>query len=211
MTMVRPRDLLCLVADKNMEQTLQALLPRWRALGTRDFGFEVVVHPEHDPGCFLRSDQFLRSFRSRFAHALVVFDLEDSGAEGSREEAERSLEHRLEKSGWDSGRALAIAIEPELESWLWSDSPHVATALGWESDRALRQYLGAEGFKWRDDGKPKRPKEATERALYRQRIPRSSSIYRQLAGQVSFRRCTDSAFAKLLRVLRAWFEPGCAE
>ena len=109
------KDLICLVADNNMRQTLRALFDRPDALSIRPVAADIVVHPEHDPGCFLRSPDFLRSFVNRAEHALVLFDREGCGRENSpRAELEVDLGQRLSQAGWND-RARAIAIVPELE------------------------------------------------------------------------------------------------
>ena len=46
-----PKDLIILVADKNMEHTIKGLLARPPALGIRPLSFDIRVHPERDAGC----------------------------------------------------------------------------------------------------------------------------------------------------------------
>jgi hypothetical protein len=199
-------DLLCLVADKDMEQAMLRLLERHHALGIRAIRSQIYVHPGHDPGCYLRSPEDLRPFVNQAAHALVLFDHEGSGREQhmTREALEADLETRLHEAGREE-RAAAIAIAPELEAWVWSDSPHVAKALGWE-DNELRTWLELAGYLQDSQPKPTRPKEAVQAALRHVRRPRSSSIYGQLAASVSVDRCADPSFGKLKAVLTRWFE-----
>ncbi len=124
-------DLVVLVADKDIEYAMRGLLNRQKALGIRVVSAEVFAHPEHDPGCYLRSHTFLRSMVNRYAKAMVLFDRHGCGAEGrTRAELEAEVEGRLENSGWQ-GRCGAVVLDPELEVWVWSDSPHVAEILGW--------------------------------------------------------------------------------
>ncbi len=49
------------------------------------------------------------------------------------------------------------------------------------------------------------PKGSMEAVLRAVRRPRSSSIYNELAAQVSLRRCVDPAFNKLKTTLQDWF------
>lgn len=202
------RDLLVLVADKNMEYTLRGLLSRPHALGTRALHCDFLVHPERDPGCRLRAHELLRAFHGKYAHALVVFDRQGCGSEqASREELEQSVESDLRTTGWGT-RATAIVLDPELEVWVWSDSPHVAAALGWSGGApALRAWLEASGLLRPAQTKPDEPKEAVDRVLQYVPKPRSSAMYRQLAESVSFERCADRGFAKLRAALQSWF-PG---
>jgi hypothetical protein len=148
---------------------------------------------------------FLRS-QQRFADfALVVFDREGCGRDKSREALEEEVEARLAANGW-ANRCAAVVIDPVLEAWVWSDSPHVLTALGWTRGRAeLEEWLTQEGFLHAGLQKPQQPKKAVEKLLRLSKTPYSSSIFRGLAEQVSFQRCNDPAFLKLKQVLRRWF------
>jgi hypothetical protein len=78
-------------------------------------------------------------------HALVLFDRAGRGKEGvGRAALEREVEERLAASGW-SARAAAIVMDPELEAWVWVDSPHVERIVGWAGARGgLRGWLESE-------------------------------------------------------------------
>lgn len=205
---LRRKDLVLLVADKNMEASLKGLLGRCQALGCRSVTFDLYVHPERDPGCLLRCHDFLRPFASAYQRALVLLDQAGCG----RDEVERStlesdIEKRLGGTGWED-RAAAVVISPELECWVWSDSPHVDRALGWKGDNVtLRDWLREKGLLPPGAVKPIEPKRTVELVLKTVRTPRSSSIYGGLAQSVSTERCVDPAFAKLKRCLREWFPP----
>jgi len=201
-----PHDLVVLVADKNMEFAVKGILGRVQAMGTREPISVVHVHPEKDPGCLLRGHEFLSLFQKQFAHALILLDLEGCGQERSaRETLEAAIEKRLSQSGW-GGRAAAVVIDPELEMWVWSDSPQVDAVLGWQGRSPdLRSWLKTKDFLQEGQAKPERPKEAMELALRTVRKPRSSSLYFQLARQVSLERCVDPAFVKLKTTLQTWF------
>jgi len=201
-----PDDLLCLVADRNAEAALQGVLSRCESLQIRALTSTIRTHPERDPGCYLRGHEFLRFHGKGFLHALVMFDREGCGNEAqSREELEREVEDRLQSDGWGD-RARAVVIDPELEAWVWSDSPQVEEALGWVGRaRTLRSWLIERGLLAEAATKPLRPKEAVEEALRLVRKPRSSAIYRELAEGVSLWRCRDRAFAKLRLTLQGWF------
>ncbi|MFH1266471.1 MAG: hypothetical protein ABIK89_12150 [Planctomycetota bacterium] len=191
-----------------MKAALSGILNRPMALGIRQVMLEVLVHPQKDPGVLLFAHDFLRPFAGKFEHAMVVFDREGCGREvEGRETLEADVEQRLATSGW-ADRARAIVIDPELENWVWSDSPEVDKALGWAGrSPALRPWLTEKGFFQKIESKPDRPKEAVEAALREVRVPRSSAIYRELAESVSFRRCSDPAFDKLTATLQRWFPP----
>ncbi len=125
--------------------------------------------------------------------------------EESREALENQVETQLHSTGWDD-RARAIVIDPELEVWVWSDSPHVPAALGWKGDLpALRRWLIEHRLWTEDQPQPDDPKAAMEKILRINSRPRSSSIYEDLARKVSLQRCHDAAFLKLRETLVAWF------
>ena len=201
-----PKDLVVLAADKNMEFAVKGILGRFRSLGIREITADFRVHPENDPGCLVRGHDFLRPFVNHYAHALVLLDREGCGREAAnREELEANLEQRLLDSGWGS-RAKVIVIAPELEMWVWSDSPHVDAILGWEGrEPPLRTWLKDRTFLGEGQIKPLRPKEALEGALRLSRTPRSSSNYLKLAQKVSLERCIDPSFVKLKSTLQEWF------
>jgi len=199
-------DLVVLVADRSMEAAVRGLLSRPEALGIRRVGHEVYVHPYRDPGCFQGGHDFLRPFVGRCGHGLLMFDRQGCGAEGqTREALEQAVTRALSSAGWGD-RAAALVLDPELEAWVWSDSPHVSRCLGWEGrEPDLRTWLRKEALWPEADLKPADPKAAVEAALRAVCKPRSSAIYDELARNVSFQRCSDPAFLKLRAVLTAWF------
>jgi len=203
---VLERDLVVLVPCKNMEFSVRGILSRPEALSIRRPMFDLFVHPERDPGCLLKARAFLSPFRRTYAHALVMFDREGCGKEQfTREDLERGIEEDLGNAGW-RGRAAAIVIDPELEAWVWSDSPHVDTCLGWTGRKPdLRSWLQHEGFLQQGSTKPKRPKEAMRAAMRLVRQVPSSAIYADLARRVSLRHCRDLSFRKLRHTLASWF------
>ena len=206
------KDLVILTADKDMQYALSGLLSRPRALRIRPISFEVFVHPEHDPGCALRGAAFLSNFAEQYRHGLLLFDREGSGQESSSaQELQASVNEELSRSQWGD-RAKAIVLDPELEAWIWSDSPHVDRVAGWDQRQPeLRRWLVEQGWSEHLNAKPARPKEAFQAALRVARTARSASLYRELAKNVSVERCTDSSFQQFRDTLRSWFsEPAPA-
>jgi hypothetical protein len=135
-----------------------------------------------------------------------MFDREGCGKDEKKsQKLEQLVASALSRSGW-ADRAAVIVIDPELENWVFSDSPEVDAAMGWKGNNPpLRKWLEEQNYLAAGAIKPARPKEAMEAALRHVRMPRSSSIYGDLARQVGFGRCTDSAFQKLKATLRTWF------
>lgn len=200
------KDLIVLAADKQMLETIKSLLERAQAFGIRTIKYTALYHPKHDPGCLQNSQEFLKPFQYNHGYALVFFDREGCGRDTElRTNLEQQVEMQLADSGWEN-RAKAIVIDPELENWVWSDSPEVDRALGWFGRTpSLRDWLDAKGYFKRPNQKPIHPKEAVQEALKEVRKPRSAAIYKDLASKVSFRRCKDPAFKKLVRILNEWF------
>ena len=199
-------DLVCVVADKNMATATSALLARPISLGIREISAKVLVHHQRDPGCYHRPQLLLNGFRSQASHALVVLDHDWDGVPtDSAEMLESELEARLAQidlAPW----AVPIVIYPELESWVWGDSPHVDKALGWQGrSPRLRDALREQGLWPAADPKPPDPKAAVEWAVRETRIPRSSSIYREIARLASTRNCKDRAFLRFRDTLQEWF------
>lgn len=145
-------------------------------------------------------------FSRQYERALVVLDHEGCGQEALSDEVlEAVIETKLEQNGWE-GRSAALVIRPELESWVWSESPHVPTLLGWRTgERSLHDWLVDQGYLSPEEPKPGRPKEALEAVLRTTGVRRSSALYRDLAQRVSFKACRDRAFAKLRLKLGEWF------
>jgi len=202
------KDLVVLVADKDIEFTLKGLFSRSNSFHIQDISqnYDIFVHPQRDPGCYKGCVDFLRPFTKEYKYALVCFDHEGSGQEKrSREEIENELEKHLRDSGWEE-RVSVVLFEPELEIWVWGDSPQIEKILGWEDQNPnLRTWLIQNNFLQEPELKPPRPKEAMEESLRYVRKPRSSAIYQELAQNVSFRNCTDDSFQKFKKVLQSWF------
>ena len=123
-------------------------------------------------------------------------------------EIEIDLEGRLAKLGWGE-RARAVAIDPELEIWLWSDSPHVDSVLGWDASRPdLRKWMVDQGLLTAGAVKPAHPKEAMDAVLRATRGKASASIFAEAARKVGLDRCQDRSFLRFRQILRDWFPAG---
>jgi hypothetical protein len=203
-------DLIIVVPDADMEAALRALLSRPTALGIRQITFDVKRHLQRDAGCRSGAHDYLRLWLKDFRYAMVIFDHEGCGREiKPRDIVEIEVERRLEANGWH-GRCAVIVIAPELESWVWSDSPVVDDVLGWSGrNPVLREWVHFKTNFWQGENKkPQRPKEAFEAALRAVRTPRSSTLFEELGREVSVERCIDPSFIKLRDVLCGWFPAG---
>ncbi len=201
------KDPLVLAADKNMEAVFQELLKRSHSLGIRSIDFDVRVHPQRDPGCYKDGPEWLRAQQHGHEYLLLCLDFAWEGHEHQTAADLRvALLHRLERYGLAS-KSDVLVIEPELEQWLFVDSPHVAKGLGYDNFAELRQTLEDAGLWPPGSPKPGDPKEAVERLLENKHVPRSSSIYRRIARKVSLAGCQDPAFRHLRQCLSQWFPP----
>lgn len=199
-------DLVVLAPDSMIEHTLRGLFERKASLGLRPFSFHIIPFARHDPGCFRESAAMLHRELRRSRRALVVFDHKGSGQEQLfREEIERIVESQLSANGWD-GRAAVVVISPELEAWAFAESNYAPKMFHFNGNYAeLKQWLRGKGLLDEHEAKPKDPKSALDAVLRQNKIPRSSSLFLQLAQKVSLKHCADPAFRKLAHTLQTWF------
>ena len=129
------KDLIVLVADLDMEEAMKGILNRHQALNIHKISFDIRKHPDRDSGCRTRGVEFLRNFEALYSYAILMFDHEGSGRETETVvEIEYQLDQQLGANGWNN-RAATIVFEPELEIWIWSDSPEVDRTRQRESRR----------------------------------------------------------------------------
>jgi hypothetical protein len=200
------KDLIVLVADKDMAFTIRALLARWQAFRIRQLAFDVQIHPQHDAGVRSQCDTYLRPFQQQYHFALVLFDRSGSGAEDrTAEEIETEAEARIGQAGW-SGRSGVIVLDPELEAWVWSASTRVDEVPGWSSRVPdLRSWLVDQKYCIDKGDKPARPKEAMESAMRKSGVRWSSAVFKSLAESVSVQGCSDRAFQKFRNIIQTRF------
>lgn len=204
------KDCIFLLADKQMEYTFKGFLERndfHMRLGTRPFTFEIAVdYQGNDPGVYNKGHELLRPYCNTHEHAVVVLDQAWQGAP-SAQRIKMKIRRNLTQNGWRAENVEVIVIEPELETWIWQDSPHIARAFTYDHQPhpSIRAWLEHEGL-WRaTDAKPARPKEAFEQLARKAGLPLSSAIYHKIAGRVSVHGCIDPAFCLLRETLQSWF------
>jgi len=201
-------DLAVVAADKSIAEALRGIMSRPQSIGMREIAATIVEHPNRDPGVLKSGHDLLGIYADDHDHGLVVLDHAWDGNPYKKPSLlAQEIESRCE-SKW-SDRARCIVIDPELEVWVWSKSPHVAKALMWESNDALFNWLTSSGLLGEGESKPDDPKMAVEKALREKRVPPSAARFRRLAENVSFDSCRDDSFNRLLNVLRKWFPEPC--
>ncbi len=204
------KDLVILTADLDAENAVRGILTRSPSLNIRQLeegaNFAIHRHPQRDAGCRSAAESFLEGFVRTHRHALVVFDHDGCGWEDRCPDAvESELEGRLSRAGWE-GRCAVVVIAPELEAWVWSDSPNVDSELGWTGRHpTLREWLVSDNLLAANGTKPADPKTAMERAMRQARKPLSPNVFARLAETVGLNRCEDRAFLKLKTTLQGWY------
>lgn len=200
-------DLFCLVADLPMQVVVEAVLNRPEALQIRPISVTWSVHIHRDSGCYHTGPELLRNSRADHSHGLLILDHAWDGPAASGALLAEQLRGRLAGAGL-ADWADVVVLEPELEAWLFTGSPHLPLCLGWRGQNPnMREWLEQQGLWPNDLAKPPDPKAAVERVLRKTRKPRSSSTYGKIAEQSSMRGCTDQAFQAFCRILRRWFPP----
>jgi len=200
------KDLIVLVADVQQEKTVQTLLDkRCRSLGIRSVSYDIFRHQTRDPGVYRGAAALLASFTQQYSRAMVLLDVAWDGSPDDAMAIEEAIQKDLDARGWRD-RSVVIALDPELEAWVWSDSPHVHQELGlsWTQIREM----GQRSEHWpASESKPTRPKELLEDILRATKKRRSSALFIHLAERVGLGACRDRAFMRMRNALREWFPP----
>jgi len=209
------RDCYFLVADKDMKFALKGLFERpetHRSLGCGPFTFDIekdcLVAGNHDPDLHGKSAGYARPIQRSHQYLVVMLDSTWGGSPGA-DAIRGNITGDLHRSGWRKDRFAVIVIEPELEAWMWQESPHVDDALAFNAKvfgtPTLRTWLENQGLWLPGDPKPREPKRAFAETLARASRPRSSTIYQRIASRVTLQNCCDVAFKTLCESLRRWF------
>lgn len=213
--MINKRPCVILVADNMMVGAIKGFFsnPQWHMkLGCSQFDFDsrtdlICDSLGNDQGVYTRAHELLRPYIASHDKAIVILDCDWNGEyRKQRTEITAHIAGNLNMNGWDEGRHRVIAIDPELENWLWQgDNPNVANALGYKGNGSLRELLKHQGF-WPDGAaKPTDPKAAAIWLLRHTRQPLSSSVYERLCARVGLGGCVDPAFLDLRNALIEWF------
>ena len=196
--------LIVLAADKHIAASGS---PDWsarRRSGHMPDSFDVLRHPESDPGCRAKSVEFLRPLINRYARALVVFDHRGCGSKAPRERIQQEVELGLERNGWP-GRSKAMSLRP---SWNPGSGVRPETCARAGMGRRLQPASGvARGIRSlaRAAAHADQSKEATRQALRRNGKVLSSALFKELAAASRFDDCQDPAFNEFRATLQAWF------
>lgn len=198
-------DLIVVAADPVMSKMVTKLLEvRTIALNIRDITFEVVTDQHNDPGVFSDPCRLLTGFEGKARHAIALLDCAWDGTPG-KAQIESKIAQDFDKQFKD-GWARAIAIEPELEVWVFAKEAHLKNAINWtDAETSPRQWLESQGEWASDDPKPHDPKSALQKLCTKQRIPFAGRIHTHIAQHSGFADCVDSSFLRLRSLLQEWF------
>jgi hypothetical protein len=213
--MMAKRPCVILVADNMMVGAIKGFFsnPHWHTkIGCQKFEFDssldlICDSLGNDQGIYTRAHELLRHYLASHEKAVVILDCEWNGEYRKQRDAITShIAGNLNVNGWGQDRHRVIAIDPELENWLWQgDNPNVANALGYKGNGSLRQLLRDNGF-WPEGAvKPPTPKKAALWLQRQTRHPLSSSVYERLCAKVGLAGCIDPAFSELRNALLVWF------
>lgn len=222
MTSHNKRDCLFFVADNAMADVIGGFLGRGHIesrIGCREFQFrfadDMLIGPAFggytDGGMHMHCHRLLQESRymNSHQHVIVMFDKKFGGERPASEVREETMS-RLQANGWSDGAADVVVIDPELEVWIWQDSPHVQAIVGHRGERSLRDSLKT-ATEWPGGhDKPLQPKVLFRNVCKRNRTSFSSSLYRDIVEKVSVKQCKDPAFQQLAETLRRWFPIGGA-
>lgn len=201
------KDLLVLTADGDAYQLFDGLLKNIKDKEKLSFTYNIKKHPQHDPGVLNNSASFVRTYINKYRYILIELDFEGCGAEKNKsvEQVEEKVFNDLSTNGW-TGRCAVIAINPELEQWLWGPSPiHLQSAIDWEFNETIYEFAEKNNLLRGGQQKPDRPKESFESIRKHARFQASSSVFKNFAMKASYSKCTDRAFLKLKEQLIEWF------
>jgi hypothetical protein len=206
------RDCVFFVADKTMRETFFGFLGREDRddlLGGVAFQFDpgedlFFAAGQNDPGLWTRANELLRPFQATHQKAVVAIDCAWEGSPGPAAILER-INQQLQDSGWDANRFVVIAINPELEQWIWQDSPVLEKELRHSGPASLRLHLAERGLWPAHQAKPPNPKEVFLQVQQENRAKKSSAVFKRIAAAVPITTCADPEFQRLVAQLQVWF------
>lgn len=156
--------------------------------------------------------ELARRYKNDFERVILLWDHDGSGWERrfTAEDAESAMLSRLGGVTW-KGASAAIVLVPELEEWIWHNTPSLRAHFGIEErelDGWTAELAGQLGIPAREIS-ARRPKELFEHVVYnRLRRTISPRDFASIAKRASLRDWQRSrSFGQLVAVLRTWFPP----
>lgn len=207
------RDCMFYVADLNMAEAFKGFLQRDKfhlSLRCGAFEFDALqdlarAKGKTDGGLWRHAGSLLKGYLQTHRRLVVCLDCDFGGSPGQAQ-IKADITRQLLSVGWQQQSFLVLAIDPELEQWIWQDSIHIEHALKHPSPPSLRQALAASNEWPLGQDKPIDPKGLLA-SLVDKNLggDRSSSLYAKITSKVSPARCTDPEFQALRQQLQVWF------
>ena len=207
------RELAILTADKTMNAVVTAFFQRnhWHTtLGCAAFDFwpeeDIINDPQHtDGGVHRRAHELVRPYLRTHSRVVVILD-QQFGGDIPAVDVRDDILLNLRRNGWHDKNCEVVVIDPELEVWLWQDSPHVAEAVGY-TGVSLRDHLATSGDWPEGDIKPGQPKEVIQGLMKVNRAGVPMVVYTKIARRVGVGGCQDGSFGQFRTKLQTWFPP----
>lgn len=204
------KDLFIQAADMDAKMFLDSILGKHEALGIRPIQFDIATHPLHDSGMMQSGTDLSRLRKGYYEKIILIWDHEGSGREYHHQpqDVEQEVRDKLDAITW-SGKNEALALVPELETWLWQCLPAIARQYGIDAHTldTLVEKASAQLGKTREAAIHEKPKELFEvlvkKYIRRTISPKDFQMIGLYAG-VRNLEASDS-FIKLLTTLRSWF------
>ena len=132
------RPILFVFADSQCATTVRGVLDdekrRHHRLGCAPFDFDptldVLQHPEHDPGLYDHGAMLLQvqMRKQPFERVVIILDEAWDSSPGKAKIEAKIYADVVAALKCDPGNVAVICIQPELEAWIWQDSPIVEDA-----------------------------------------------------------------------------------
>ena len=204
------KDLFVQAADMDAKMFIYSILQKHKAIGIRPITFDIEAHPLHDSGMVKSGAELSRLKKGKYTKIILIWDHEGSGREHKYQarEIEVQIRQKLDVITWSNDND-AIALVPELETWLWHCKQAIAShySLDIQSLDRLIEVAARQLGMASDRAMYVKPKELFE-LLVRDGIgrtisPKDFQMIGQYAGIHNLE--ASKTFLKLRTTLRSWF------
>ncbi len=204
------KDLFVQAADIDAKMFISSILEKHAAIGIRPITYDIETHPLHDSGMIKSGAELSRFKKGRYTKIILIWDHEGSDKEHKYQapEIEGQIRGKLDAITWSNNND-AIALVPELETWMWYCRPAIARHYSMDVatlDQLIEKASGQLGMTLAH-AMSKMPKELFE-ALVKDGIGRTISPkdFQMIGQYAGIRNLEESdSFRSLLTILRAWF------
>ncbi|MBU0691449.1 hypothetical protein KKH18_06490 [bacterium] len=194
-------DLLVIVPDLPIKDTIEAIHISHAMLGIGQFVYNVYRDPGHDSAVYSHAHELARAERSGETYALAIMDYHGTNCKLSIIDCQKKVSQNLARVSFGDGNTACIAIDPEFERWALFDRDELARVLN-VSLIELNMYI--------DEARAKHPHDLEKQVkliLYQRNRAKSSKLEaRDIPRLVDLRKwLPDPQFAELVNTLQNWF------